>query len=96
MHCLLHGRLGRCVRCVGPGTCDGSDCHRTEFLGTTQTTEQIQTQSKQSQLGWLPCVTILTSMESIGWIIGQFLMLLAMLVLLDSILQMQLFQISDK
>ena len=52
MHCLLHGRFGRCVRCVGPGTCDGSDCHRTEFLGTTQTTEQIQTQSKQSQLGW--------------------------------------------
>ena len=52
MHCLLHGRFGRCVRCAGPGTCDGSDCHRTEFLGTTQTTEQIQTQSKQSQLGW--------------------------------------------
>ena len=52
MHCLLHGRFGRCVQSPGPGTCDGSDCHRTEFLGTTQTTEQIQTQSKQSQLGW--------------------------------------------
>ena len=33
--------------------------------------------------------------KSIGWIIGQFLMLLAMLVLLDSILQMQLFQINQ-
>ena len=33
--------------------------------------------------------------KSIGWIIGQFLMLLAMLVLLNSILQMQLFQINQ-